>query len=446
MSAVAATFFDGRSSRAHAVRVDLESGALTICAADWARTELLSGVRVTPRVAGIHRTLLLRDGGQLQVEDNDAVDAWFPGRHRGAAFIDRLERHSVAVAAALLVSVLGVAGTIFYGIPYAARKVADFIPPSVARSMGEQTVTLLDRFGFDDSALPPERRDALRARFTRYVADLPDPGRYQLRFKKAKMANAFALPGGIIVVTDEMVRVIGAIDGKTGVASSGGSGGDGCVCRKKDYEKTDVKSADGGVIAMRGRNPERADATGAGKDEPKAHFRNTDGSDAGTHLPGVNAGDSDDTDAENDNAAGDNDAWKTAADERFLAVVAHEIGHEEHKHVLRSVLQSSGVVLVGAYFTGDVSSASALVVAVPTFLLDSHYSRAFETEADQYAFASLAAHGISPGRFAEVMTMMMQRDPRFRHGDREGGYLSTHPATAERILAARKAAERFEAQ
>ena len=70
--------------------------------------------------------------------------------------------------------------------------------------------------------------------------------------------------------------------------------------------------------------------------------------------------------------------------------------------MLRSVLQNSAVVLVSAYFTGDVSSASALVVSVPTFLLNNHYSRAFEEDADNYAFASLAAHHISPGRFAEV--------------------------------------------
>jgi len=129
-----------------------------------------------------------------------------------------------------------------------------------------------------------------------------------------------------------------------------------------------------------------------------------------------------------------------ADEDRFLAVIAHEIGHEEHRHVLRSVLQNSGVVLISVYFTGDVSSASALVVSVPTFLLNSHYSRAFEAEADDYAFASLAAHHISPGRFAEVMEAMQKADPHIRH---EVGYLSTHPLSVDRIMSARKAAERF---
>ena len=388
MSAVAAVFFDGRSSRAHPVLLSLDAGTLAIRADGWQRSELLSGVRVTPRVAGIHRTLVLRDGGQLQVEDNDAVDAWFPNRDRTAALVDRLERHSFAVAAALLVTVLSVVFVIFIGIPMAAEKIAARIPDSVARAMGEQTVAMLDRFGFDDSRLPQKRRDELRDVFTKYVADLPDPAHYQLRFMKAKMANAFALPGGIIVVTDGMIKAIGA----------------------------------------------EADDRDDDDDDEDASDSSKDGSAEANKTDTNNAGD------RNQDAAPAN--LNQAGDERFLAVISHEIGHEEHRHVLRSVLQSSGVVLIGAYFTGDVSSASTLVVAVPTFLLNNHYSRGFEGEADDYAFASLARHDISPARFAEVMTAMQKADPHIRH---ESGYLSTHPPTLDRILSAQKAAERFQA-
>jgi Zn-dependent protease with chaperone function len=421
VSVVAATFFDGRSSRAQAVQLDVNaSGVLGIHAADWQRSDLLSGIRVTPRVAGIHRTLVLPGGGQLQVEDNDAVDAWFPNSDRTAAWIDRLERHSVAVAASLLVTVLSIVFVIFVGIPYAAGKIATHIPPSVAREMGEQSVSLLGRFGFDKSQLPKKRRAELQAVFKRYVADLPDPAHYELHFLDAKMPNAFALPGGIIVVTDELVRLVdnkpGEAQGKNAApATSAGKDGDDDTVGDEE-EGDDVEGTD----ATRGdADPDRAtDEHAKGKD--------TDGSKA----------------AEDEK----DDSGKVvdqAANERFLAVVAHEIGHEEHRHVLRSVLQNSAVVLASAYFTGDVSSASALVVSVPTFLLNNHYSQAFEQDADNYAFASLAAHHISPGRFAEVLEAMQKADPHIRH---ETGYLSTHPLTVARIMSARKAAERFRSE
>ena len=406
MSAVAATFFDGRSSRAQAVQLDADaSGVLTIRAGDWERNELLTGIRVTPRVAGIHRTLMLRDGGQLQVEDNNAVDAWFPNRDRTAALIDRLERHSVAVAASLLVTAASIVFVIFFGIPYAAEKIAAHIPDSVARAMGEQTVTLLDRLGFDASELPKSRQDKLQAVFKKYVADLPDPKHYQLRFMTAKQPNAFALPGGIIVVTDEMIRLI---DTKTDGVENKNAGKNESTA--DDDEDADDEDEDDEATAKE---------LAKGKDD-------AEGQDA------AKAEDKTESDAKVEDQVGD---------ERFLAVVAHEIGHEEHRHVLRSVLQSSAVVLAGAYFTGDVSSASALVISVPTFLLDSHYSRDFEAQADEYAFASLTKHGISPGRFAEVMQAMQKADPHIRH---EVGYLSTHPPTMDRITKAREAAEGFE--
>jgi Zn-dependent protease with chaperone function len=408
VSAVAATFFDGRSSRAHAVQVgvgqlDAGGGILLIRAGDWERNELLAGIRVTPRVAGIHRTLVLRDGGQLQVEDNNAVDAWFPNRDRTAAWIDRLERHSVAVAASLLVTVASIVFVIFFGIPYAAEKIAAHIPDSVAREMGEQTVTLLNRFGIENSKLPQKRRDALQAAFTKYVADLPDPKHFQLRFMEAKHPNAFALPGGIIVVTDEMVRLV---DTKTDGVEDKSAGKDAVAAEDEDDSDDEDEKAASDELA---RGADEAKAKEAAKIEEKTE--------------------------------GDAKVEDQVGDERFLAVAAHEIGHEEHRHVLRSVLQSSAVVLIGAYFTGDVSSASTLVVAVPTFLLDSHYSRDFEAEADSYAFASLAKHGISPGRFAEVMQAMQKADPHIRH---EVGYLSTHPPTVDRIVKAREAAETFQ--
>jgi Zn-dependent protease with chaperone function len=401
VSAVAATFFDGRSSRAHPVRVGIDGGMLMIQAGDWQRSEPPASVRVTPRVAGIHRTLLLSDGGQVQVQDNDAVDAWFPGRDRASALIDRLERHSVAVAASLLITVLGLFGLIFYGIPYAAQKIAANIPDAVAREMGEQTVTLLDRLGFDASELPKHRQDELQAVFKKYVADLPEPSHYQLRFMKAKFANAFALPGGIIVVTDTMVRIVASP--RVDATATNDDDGDGDDAGTRD----DAKS----------------------QNATKAHDAVKSGAEPGQERQ---------VDPDDEINAEDR-----AANERFLAVVAHEIGHEEHKHVLRSVLQSSAVVLAGAYFTGDVSSASALVISVPTFLLDSHYSRDFEVQADDYAFTSLVAHHISPARFAEVMTAMQRADPHFRH---ETGYLATHPPTVGRIMKAREAAERFDGQ
>jgi Zn-dependent protease with chaperone function len=338
---VDAIFFDGRASVPHAVKVSGSADSLAIRADDWARDVPCRDIRVTTRIAGTHRTLLLPDGAQLQVRDNDAVDRWFPARNRLEAQVDRLERHSTAVAIALVVTVATTLWIIFFGLPLAAQRVANYIPAPVAERMGEETEQLLPRFGFESTRLPAERVAALQKKFAAYVSVLPAADHYRLRMLHAPDgvgANAFALPGGTIVFTDQLVELLGN-------------------------------------------------------------------------------------------------------DEQFLAVLAHEIGHEENRHLLRSVLQSSGIVLLGALVTGDVGSAGAIVVGIPTFLLHSHYSRSFESEADGYAFASLSAHGLSPGHFAEAMRVLQKAHP---VSERGSAYLSTHPPTLDRIMRARQAAEAYD--
>jgi Zn-dependent protease with chaperone function len=342
MSAVDAIFFDGKISLPHKVRVSGAAEALAIEGNGWRREVSRSEIRVTTRIAGTHRTLLFPDGAQLQVRDNDAVDAWFPRRNRLEALVDRLERHATAVAAALVITIASTAWVIFYGLPIAAAHVARYIPDTVTERMGEETQQMLPRFGFKPSQLPQGREETLQAEFKSYVEGLPHADHYRLRLFHAPEgfgANAFALPGGTIVFTDQLIELF------------------------KD-------------------------------------------------------------------------------DEQFLAVVAHEIGHEEHRHLLRSVLQSSGIVLITALVTGDVGSAGAIVIAIPTFLLHSHYSRSFESEADEFAFASLAAHDISPARFAEVMRLLQKAHPASESGT---AYLSTHPPTYDRIARAREAAAAFDA-
>lgn len=117
-------------------------------------------------------------------------------------------------------------------------------------------------------------------------------------------------------------------------------------------------------------------------------------------------------------------------EEELLAVLAHEIGHVVHRHALRRVLQSSAVGLIVAFATGDVFSLTAIAAALPTMLIEAKFSRDFEREADQYALRLLRAHRISPEHAVAILTRLAEQ-----RGDRQErfGYLSSHPATDERI-------------
>lgn len=125
-------------------------------------------------------------------------------------------------------------------------------------------------------------------------------------------------------------------------------------------------------------------------------------------------------------------------DAEVLAVLAHEAGHHVHRHGMRGALEDSSIFLLAGVLFGDVSGSS-LAVSLPAALLSSRFSRSREREADDYAFILLKHRGRSPKAFADVMRRLSQNVPK---GMEKGamGYLSSHPASPERIAAAEAAA------
>jgi Zn-dependent protease with chaperone function len=115
-------------------------------------------------------------------------------------------------------------------------------------------------------------------------------------------------------------------------------------------------------------------------------------------------------------------------DGELVAVAAHEAGHVDLKHGLRLALQQSMVALLVTWYVGDVSTLAA---AAPAALLNASYSRAFERDADAYAADVLVQIGIPLALLADILERL--EASRGQSGGAELGYLSSHPATTERL-------------
>lgn len=201
------TWHDGRTSTPRAVRVRIADGLVHLDGDGVSTAIPLASVTLEPRLGDLARRLDLPNGASVQVP----ADFELPGPGNVPARLERWVNEAEirwlpAVVAAVLLVVTSWA-TIVYGVPAAANVVARRISPSVEHGMGEQALAALDRVALRPSTLPEARQQALTARF-RDLATLADPtGGYTLLFRASPAVgpNAFALPGGTIVLLDELV-------------------------------------------------------------------------------------------------------------------------------------------------------------------------------------------------------------------------------------------------
>jgi Zn-dependent protease with chaperone function len=206
------TFLDGRLSTAHAAVLRIDAAGIAHLNADEFSTDLpLDSLSFSERLGNVPRRCRLPGGELFETADNDAVDAALRahGRAPRGSFVDSLERRwPFALLALVLIAILSV-GFVRYGLPAAAAKAAEVTPVAVDRALGQQTLELLDKVLLTDSELGDARRAELATRFSDMVRDLDDGHRYELVLRHSERigANAFALPSGTVVMTDELVEL-----------------------------------------------------------------------------------------------------------------------------------------------------------------------------------------------------------------------------------------------
>ena len=143
------------------------------------------------------------------------------------------------------------------------------------------------------------------------------------------------------------------------------------------------------------------------------------------------------------------------SDDEIEAVLAHELGHHVHKHILKSILVQAGITFVGFWLANEVLRYAVeqrhmfetlsdfanfplliLVSTVLSFLLMpalNAYSRFNERQADRYCFESVAS--VEP--FISSMNKLAEQNLAEKAPARWIECLfHSHPAIARRVAAA----------
>ncbi|MDZ4176888.1 MAG: M48 family metallopeptidase, partial [Hydrogenophaga sp.] len=208
-------WFDGRSPRGRSVTLQVLGDELLLRTHDGLVEHRypLSGVRWPERRSHGQRQTGLPDGGLIQHASAAEWDAWFQASGlREGAVVGWMQSWR-ATFAAMAGTVVFLAAAWVWGVPWLSTTLARLVPQSLENQIGEQSLAQLDRLFLKPSQLPAAQQEALRQRFARVVETAHPEGdapAWQLAFHQSEVlgANAFALPGGSIVMTDDLVALL----------------------------------------------------------------------------------------------------------------------------------------------------------------------------------------------------------------------------------------------
>lgn len=300
-------WFDGKTSAHQQVVLSVDDGGLvrikTLADGQLLLQVDFAALRISSRIGSTPRYIYFPTGEKLETLEHGLVDSVLHA-HRPSVFntlAHKLESHLQFVVLTVVL-VIGLSWwAVQYGLPAAAKVVANQLPLSVMNLASTQTMELLDKLHFSPSELDEKRQRQLLEKFAPAIQENADL-HIQVVFRAGGDigANAFALPNGTIVFTDEIVQL-----------------------------------------------------------------------------------------AKDDN--------------ELLAVLAHEIGHVQYRHGLRSAIQGSVIGFAVSMLTGDLSAAGNLLAGLPVILTTMSYSRDFEREADDNALSFLTEHQIPKHHFIDLM-------------------------------------------
>lgn len=205
------TYFDGQTATAHPARLRIEESeqALVI---EYAGTQAiwpLNDIRRVPDQADRSELVLslASDPVARLITDEARLAKRCPQLRRRHSHVKRSKVLSWAIGA-----VASVALIIFVLVPILADQLAEFIPPEGEKALGETTLsqirTALDETGLGE--LPtcenPDGLAALNVMRERLEAEAELPVEMTVHVLDHKMINAFALPGGHIVLFDGLIK------------------------------------------------------------------------------------------------------------------------------------------------------------------------------------------------------------------------------------------------
>ena len=166
----------------------------------------LNKVSISHRVADTERILRFENGAAFHTLDNDALDNMLSTHIKNTSLGHRLESRWRYALLSLVLMVGFVWFSLTGGASLMSNIITPLLPQTVLNDVSKQTLQFMDEHFLDPSELNTSTKQIIQKHFDDLTYGKPY---YHLHFYKSTFlkANAFALPSGDIVITDDMVRL-----------------------------------------------------------------------------------------------------------------------------------------------------------------------------------------------------------------------------------------------
>lgn len=210
MDQIAIQYFDGITARAHDATIEIDGESLVVREAASANELARLSVHHLqwPERTYAPTRILPLAAGEIHALDAAAWDAWVAQNTRaGESPIVRIQRSWRWVSAAIGFLVVGLVAGYIWGIPWVSGVLTSALPVSVDARIGEVALPQIDKLLLKPSALSAAQQRLWNERFVAMLGEAAiDPSGTTLHFRGSRIGpNAFTLPGGAIVITDELI-------------------------------------------------------------------------------------------------------------------------------------------------------------------------------------------------------------------------------------------------
>jgi len=207
-------YYDGQTSKIYPVRVQCDKQTVYINGDDLQENVYfpLGDCQLSPALGRTNRSILFPSGAKCETDNFKAIAELEQQKGGNTAYkiIHLLEQKwklAIGCMAGLIVSVF-----LFttYGIPYIAEVVSRKIPVSMMNKLSDDVLMLLDKQLFEPSKTDVLKQKKLITEVKSMQAEINSGRNYTLKFRGGEKigANAFALPSGTIIITDELINMI----------------------------------------------------------------------------------------------------------------------------------------------------------------------------------------------------------------------------------------------